>query len=88
MATKKNLLAKKIYESYLEKGYYLEGRNKVSTPIINPSSEIRITVQDILNAMPRATSRDRGFNSDFYDLLLRNLIDKCEEANSEMTNEG
>ena len=50
MATKKNLLAKKIYESYLEKGYYLEGRNKVSTPIINPSSEIKITVQDILNA--------------------------------------
>tara|TARA_Y100001937_G_scaffold71537_1_gene97373 strand:+ start:637 stop:930 length:294 start_codon:yes stop_codon:yes gene_type:complete len=93
MAIKKNLLAKKIYESYLQKGKYEVKNNKgkieeIHTPVINPHCEITIKVSDILKAMPREASRDRGFNSEFYDLLLRQLINEVDEEQAHIDAES
>tara|TARA_Y100001937_G_scaffold122648_1_gene184195 strand:- start:409 stop:690 length:282 start_codon:yes stop_codon:yes gene_type:complete len=88
MAIKKNLLAKKIYESYLEKGYYEEKDKtgkiiKVATPVINPNLQISFSVAELLEIMNSA-SRTRGFKADFYDRMIRDHIINCDEAEKQL----
>ena len=83
MAIKKNLLAKKIYESYLEKGYYLEkdktGKEvRVSTPVINPNLNITFSIAELLEIM-NSNSRNRGFTAGLYDRMIREHIINCDE---------
>jgi len=87
MAIKKNLLAKKIYESYLEKGFYLEkdktGKEvKIETPVINPNLNITFSIAELLEIM-NSNSRNRGFTAGLYDRMIRGLIIDCDNAHKE-----
>ena len=89
MAIKKNLLAKKIYESYLEKGFYEEYDKKrdktikIKTPVINPNLQITFSIAELLEIMNSA-SRTRGFKADFYDRMIRDHIINCDEAEKQL----
>lgn len=87
MAIKKDLLAKKIYESYLEKGFYLEkdktGKEvQVSTPVINPNLNITLSIAELIE-ITNSNSRLRGFTAGLYDRMIRGLIIDCDNAQEE-----
>ena len=87
MAIKKDLLAKKIYESYLEKGFYLEkdktGKEvQVSTPVINPNLNITLSIAELIE-ITNSNSRLRGFTAGLYDRMIRGLIIHCDNAHEE-----
>jgi len=88
MAIKKNLLAKKIYESYLEKGFYEDKDKtgkivKIATPVINPNQNITFSISELL-AITNESSRSRGFNAGLYDKMLRGLIVNADESTNEV----
>jgi len=88
MAIKKDLLAKKIYESYLEKGFYLEkdktGKEvQISTPVINPNLNITLSIAELIE-ITNSNSRLRGFTAGLYDRMIRGLIIDCDNAQQEI----